>query len=120
MHHNADGWMHYADFEGPIESLGKPWRIFTDPAAIQEVLDFAEEYHWEMEHMDWEALLQGRHYAVSSRSQGDDACTTSGDEGALLFEEVRVHLLVSSTAAHFPCLIEPQALYFFMASLLGI
>ncbi|XP_044974136.1 LOW QUALITY PROTEIN: kelch-like protein 8 [Hordeum vulgare subsp. vulgare] len=46
-----------ADFEAPIESLGRPWRIFVDPDAVREVLDFAEDFHWEMERRDREAIL---------------------------------------------------------------
>ncbi|KAE8782262.1 Kelch-like protein 17 [Hordeum vulgare] len=68
-----------ADFEGPIESLGRPWRIFVDPDAVREVLDFAEDFHWEMERRDREAILQGQHYAES------DGCSTSCN--VLLFDQ---------------------------------
>uniref|UniRef100_A0A8I6XFW3 Uncharacterized protein n=1 Tax=Hordeum vulgare subsp. vulgare TaxID=112509 RepID=A0A8I6XFW3_HORVV len=67
------------DFEGPIESLGRPWRIFVDPDAVREVLDFAEDFHWEMERRDREAILQGQHYAES------DGCSTSCN--VLLFDQ---------------------------------
>ncbi|XP_044351707.1 kelch-like protein 8 isoform X2 [Triticum aestivum] len=70
------------DFEGPIESLGRPWRIFMDPGAVREVLKSAEEYHWQMERRDREGVLQGLHYAES------DGCSTSGTEDVLLFDQL--------------------------------
>jgi hypothetical protein len=30
-------WSFDADFQWPIESLGRPWRIFTDPDALRQV-----------------------------------------------------------------------------------
>ncbi|KAM0916746.1 hypothetical protein ACQ4PT_010070 [Festuca glaucescens] len=72
------------DFEGSIESIGQPWRIFCDPDAVLELLRIADDYHWEVEKLEREAMLQGRHFAIAPKCQDDGCCSTSGNEDELL------------------------------------
>ncbi|XP_044329206.1 uncharacterized protein [Triticum aestivum] len=54
-----------------------PCSVFTDAVAVAEVLDFADRHHQEAEREDWEAVLQGRHYADECADDDEDSKTTT-------------------------------------------
>ncbi|SPT20669.1 unnamed protein product [Triticum aestivum] len=60
-----------------IAGAGGPCGVFTDAVAVAEVLDFADRHHQEAEREDWEAVLQGRHYADECADDDEDGKTTT-------------------------------------------
>ncbi|XP_044320922.1 uncharacterized protein [Triticum aestivum] len=60
-----------------IAGAGGPCSVFTDAFAFAEVLDFADRHHQEAEREDWEAVLQGRHYADECADDDEDGKTTT-------------------------------------------
>ncbi|XBJ16573.1 hypothetical protein VPH35_008173 [Triticum aestivum] len=72
------------DWEGPFDSIGKPWRIFVDSDSVIKLLDIADEYHWEWETVEREAMLQGRHFAVGPKPRDKGGCSASNNDDVLL------------------------------------